>query len=51
MRERWEKEKNAIGDSAELKERIERANSDIDRVVREADLTRAGQLRHGRYPS
>ena len=50
MRERWEKEKNAIGDIAELKERIERANSDIDRLVREGDLTRAGQLRHQEIP-
>jgi ATP-dependent Clp protease ATP-binding subunit ClpB len=50
MRERWEKEKDAIGDISELKERIERANSDIERFAREGDLTRAGQLRHQEIP-
>jgi len=50
MREQWEKEKGAIGDISELKERIEQANSDIERAEREGDLNRAAELRHGKIP-
>jgi ATP-dependent Clp protease ATP-binding subunit ClpB len=50
MREQWEKEKGAIGNISELKERIEQANSDIERFAREGDLTRAGELRHKEIP-
>jgi ATP-dependent Clp protease ATP-binding subunit ClpB len=50
MREQWEKEKGAIGDISELKERIEQANSDIERAEREGDLDNAAELRHGKIP-
>jgi ATP-dependent Clp protease ATP-binding subunit ClpB len=50
MREQWEKEKGAISDISELKERIEQANGGIERAEREGDLERAGRLRHKEIP-
>jgi ATP-dependent Clp protease ATP-binding subunit ClpB len=50
MRAQWQKEKDAIGVVSELKERLEQANSELERVVREGNLQRAGELRHSEIP-
>jgi ATP-dependent Clp protease ATP-binding subunit ClpB len=50
MTEQWEKEKEAIGGVSELKERLEQANTEMEKVVREGDLNRAAELRHGDIP-
>jgi ATP-dependent Clp protease ATP-binding subunit ClpB len=50
MTAQWEKEKEAIGGVSELKERLEQANTEMERVVREGDLNRAAKLRHGDIP-
>jgi ATP-dependent Clp protease ATP-binding subunit ClpB len=50
MTAQWEKEKEAIGGVSELKERLEQANTEMERVVREGDLNRAAELRHGDIP-
>jgi ATP-dependent Clp protease ATP-binding subunit ClpB len=43
----WENEKRAITEIRELKERLETARNDAERVEREGDLERAAQLRYG----
>jgi ATP-dependent Clp protease ATP-binding subunit ClpB len=50
MTAQWEKEKQAIGGVSEIKERLEQANTEMERVVREGDLNRAAKLRHGDIP-
>ncbi len=50
MTAQWEKEKEAIGGVSEIKERLEQANTEMERVVREGDLNRAAKLRHGDIP-
>jgi ATP-dependent Clp protease ATP-binding subunit ClpB len=50
MTAQWEKEKEAIGGVSEIKKRLEQANTEMERVVREGDLNRAAKLRHGDIP-
>ncbi len=51
MRAQWQKEKQAIQGISELKERLEQANSEMERSEREADLERAAKLRYGEIPA
>jgi ATP-dependent Clp protease ATP-binding subunit ClpB len=50
MKAQWQKEKDAIGVVSQLKERLEQANNELERVVREGNLQRAGELRHSEIP-
>jgi ATP-dependent Clp protease ATP-binding subunit ClpB len=50
MKAQWQKEKDAIRGVSDLKERIEQANSEMERSEREANLQRAAELRYGEIP-
>ncbi len=50
-RSRWEEEKKAIGRSREVKEKIERALSDMQRAEREGSLGKASELKYGVIPA
>jgi ATP-dependent Clp protease ATP-binding subunit ClpB len=50
-RSRWEEEKKAIGRSREVKEKIERALSEMQRAEREGNLGRASELKYGVIPA
>jgi ATP-dependent Clp protease ATP-binding subunit ClpB len=50
MKAQWEKEKEAIKDISELKERLEQARVDAEHAEREANLQRAAELRYGEIP-
>ncbi len=50
MKAQWQKEKDAIKGVSELKERLEQANSEMERAEREANLQRAAELRYGEIP-
>ncbi len=49
-RSRWEEEKKGIGKSREIKEKIERALSEMQRAEREGNLGRASELKYGVIP-
>ena len=49
-RSRWEEERKGIGKSREVKEKIERAISDMQRAEREGNLGRASELKYGVVP-
>jgi ATP-dependent Clp protease ATP-binding subunit ClpB len=49
-RSRWEEEKKGIGKSREIKEKIERAISEMQRAEREGNLGRASELKYGVIP-
>jgi len=50
-RSRWEEEKKAIGKSREVKEKIERALSEMQRAEREGELEKASELKYGKIPT
>jgi len=50
MKEQWQKEKDAIQDVSELKERLEQARIEAERAQREADLERASKLLYQDIP-
>jgi ATP-dependent Clp protease ATP-binding subunit ClpB len=50
MKAQWQKEKDAIKGASDLKERLEQANSEMERAEREANLQRAAELRYGEIP-
>ena len=50
-RSRWEEEKKAIGRRREIKEKIERALSEMQRAEREGNLGRASELKYGVIPA
>ncbi|HEV2982674.1 MAG TPA: AAA family ATPase [Solirubrobacteraceae bacterium] len=50
MKAQWEKEKEAIKEISELKERLEQARVDAEQAEREANLQRAAELRYGEIP-
>jgi ATP-dependent Clp protease ATP-binding subunit ClpB len=50
MKAQWQKEKDAIKGVSDLKERLEQANSEMERAEREANLQRAAELRYGEIP-
>ena len=50
-RSRWEEEKKTIGRSREIKEKIERALSEMQRAEREGNLGRASELKYGVIPA
>jgi ATP-dependent Clp protease ATP-binding subunit ClpB len=50
MKAKWQEEKDAIRGVSDLKERLERANGEMERAEREANLQRAAELRYGEIP-
>src|SRR2546429_1717500 len=50
MKATWQREKEAISQTREIKERLEQARSEAERAEREADLQRAAELRYGEIP-
>jgi ATP-dependent Clp protease ATP-binding subunit ClpB len=50
MKQQWQREKEAIQDVSELKERLEAAKVEAERAEREANLQRAAELRYGEIP-
>jgi ATP-dependent Clp protease ATP-binding subunit ClpB len=47
----WEEEKKGIGRSREIKEKIERALSEMQRAEREGNLGKASELKYGAIPA
>ncbi len=50
MRATWQNEKNALGDVGKLKQQIEEARSEAERVTRAGDLGRAAEIQYGTVP-
>ena len=50
MKEQWQREKDAIQGTSELKERLEQARLEMERAQREANLERAAELRYKDIP-
>jgi len=50
MRAQWEKEKGAIAEVQELREKIEKVRRDIEEAERAYDLNRVAELRYGILP-
>jgi ATP-dependent Clp protease ATP-binding subunit ClpB len=50
MKAQWQREKDAIKDISETKERLEHARVEAERAEREANLQRAAELRYGEIP-
>ncbi len=50
MKAQWQREKDAIKDVSETKERLEQARVEAERAEREANLQRAAELRYGEIP-
>ena len=51
LRSRWEEEKNSIAKSRAVKERIEKAISEMQRAEREGNLEKASELKYGTIPA
>jgi len=50
MKAQWQREKDAIQGTSELKERLEQARLEVERAQREANLERAAELRYRDIP-
>ncbi|MDX6675364.1 MAG: ATP-dependent Clp protease ATP-binding subunit ClpB [Solirubrobacteraceae bacterium] len=50
MKAVWQREKEAISQTRDIKERLEQAHREAERAEREADLQRAAELRYGEIP-
>ncbi len=48
---RWQKEKSEIGKVQKLREELERANAEMERAERNADMSAASELKYGKIPS
>ena len=48
---RWQKEKSEIGKVQKLREELERANAEMERAERNADMRAASELKYGKIPS
>ncbi|GAB4368784.1 MAG: ATP-dependent chaperone ClpB [Deltaproteobacteria bacterium] len=51
LRARWEEEKQSIGKSREVQERIEQALSEMQRAERDGNLERASELKYSTIPA
>jgi ATP-dependent Clp protease ATP-binding subunit ClpB len=51
LRARWQKERSAIGDIANLKARLEQLRFDATEATRSGDLQRAAELQYGEIPT
>jgi ATP-dependent Clp protease ATP-binding subunit ClpB len=50
MHAEWQREKETIGATDELRKQLDQARSDLERAQREADLGRAAELQYGTIP-
>jgi ATP-dependent Clp protease ATP-binding subunit ClpB len=50
MHAEWQREKDSLGDVAEVQEQLEDARQELERAQREADLGRAAELQYGMIP-
>ena len=50
MKAQWQLEKQALGGVGKLKQQIEEARSEADRVTRSGDLGKAAEITYGRIP-
>jgi ATP-dependent Clp protease ATP-binding subunit ClpB len=50
MKAEWQAEKDALHEVSSVKQRLEEARRELERVSREGALERAAQLRHGEIP-
>ena len=51
LKSRWDNEKKSIGRIRELREEIEKVNSDIERAQNKYDLETVAELRYGKLPA
>ena len=51
MKAQWQNEKNALGEVGKLKQQIDEARTDVDRVTRAGDLGRAAEIQYGTIPA
>jgi ATP-dependent Clp protease ATP-binding subunit ClpB len=51
MKAQWQNEKSALGDVGKLKQQIEEARIEADRVTRVGDLGKAAEIRYGTIPA
>ena len=50
LTQRWEKEKDKLSAAQRLKEQLDQARAELERVQRTGDLAQAGELAYGRIP-
>jgi ATP-dependent Clp protease ATP-binding subunit ClpB len=50
LRARWQKERGAIGEIAELKKKLEELRFEAEQATRKGDLQRAAELQYGEIP-
>ena len=50
MKAQWQLEKDALGDVARLKQQIEEARTEVERVTRAGDLGKAAEIQYGTVP-
>jgi ATP-dependent Clp protease ATP-binding subunit ClpB len=50
LRARWQKERGAIGNIAELKQKLEQLRFEAEQATRKGDLQRAAELQYGEIP-
>jgi len=50
MHAEWQREKDTIGATSEVREKIDQAKIELERAQREADLGRAAELQYGTIP-
>jgi ATP-dependent Clp protease ATP-binding subunit ClpB len=50
LRARWQKERGAIGQIAELKQKLEQLRFEAEQATRKGDLQRAAELQYGEIP-
>jgi ATP-dependent Clp protease ATP-binding subunit ClpB len=51
LRARWQKERGAIGQIAELKQKLEQLRFEAEQATRKGDLQRAAELQYGEIPN
>ena len=51
MKAQWQNEKSALGDVGKLKQQIEEARTEADRVTRAGDLGKAAEIQYGTVPA
>jgi len=51
LKTRWENEKKKVASLQEIREKLERARSELDRAERDYNLSKAAELRHGSIPA
>src|SRR3954449_6415270 len=50
MKAQWQQEKNTLGAVSDIKAQLDRAQREVERAERDADLQRAAELKYGEIP-